>query len=646
MGEETQHLLDLIELVADGHGHIDWDALIRDAPDDSTRAALNQLRTVAGVAHVHATQVADPAATPQPSTRSPGGDESPAAAPPPLGRWGNFRLVRKVGEGAYGEVYEAIDTFLDHRVALKLLKPTVAKSRILHEAKLLVGLRHPSVIAVHGADTREGRTGFWMDFIEGRTLAEMVHAEKVRSADEAVVIGGHLCRALAAVHSVGIIHRDIKAQNVMRESGGRIVLMDFGAGEFVDPKREKGRPVGTPLYLAPELFDGGPASIQSDIYALGVLLFYLVTAAFPYVASSSEELREAHRQGKRRRLEDLRPDLPDAFVDVVDRMLAPDPAQRFESVTTARAALERVVVPDSAPTPGPVPRSSLRRWAVGTLLAMMAVTLLGLIATVSFNLTFGRTGAFAAEAPVQWLVWGARLMLAPVVYIAMAAAVLIFAVGGVRILCRLFSRAGATLTRASAAVVEFLEERQLNDPNLLLQPILGGGAIACIAITVAFWDQVSAFAIYINDAPANQLRALAPDKEHQFFLCARYLETLLLLYGTALVVVYRYARRALVRVHPLTTAAALVIPLLAVVVLRALPYRTVWQNRFERVDLGQERCYAIGKTSTQVLIYCPTMPPPRNQIVSADDPRLHSKGVVESVFAPFEASEAIGAANQ
>src|ERR1051325_7066793 len=132
MGEETRRLLELIELVADGHGDVDWDALVRDAPDDSVREALRELSTVAGVAKVHATQVAD-SATPQSSTRPPTDDQSsPAArAPEALGRWGNFRLIRKVGEGAYGEVYEAIDTFLEHRVALKLLKPGIDESRIL-----------------------------------------------------------------------------------------------------------------------------------------------------------------------------------------------------------------------------------------------------------------------------------------------------------------------------------------------------------------------------------------------------------------------------------------------------------------------------------------------------------------------------------
>src|SRR6185436_7270163 len=100
--------------------------------------------------------------------------------------------------------------------------------------------------------------------------------------------------ALGAVHAANIIHRDVKAQNIMRASdGGGIVLVDFGAGEFRDAPND-GRVQGTPLYLAPEIFDGAPATVHTDIYALGVLLYYLVTGRFPVQAESFEELHRAH----------------------------------------------------------------------------------------------------------------------------------------------------------------------------------------------------------------------------------------------------------------------------------------------------------------------------------------------------------------
>jgi len=171
MGDDSQRLVELIELVADGGAGVDWQALENAAPDESLKSAIRELRTIAGVGAVHASQVGDGAATPVPAaapaapplTRGVDPDDttSPVLVPPAAETWGNFRLVRKIGEGSYGEVFEALDTFLDHHVALKLLKLVVERSRILHEARMLVRLRHPNVIAVHGADVHKGRLGFW-----------------------------------------------------------------------------------------------------------------------------------------------------------------------------------------------------------------------------------------------------------------------------------------------------------------------------------------------------------------------------------------------------------------------------------------------------------------------------------------------------
>ena len=231
-----------------------------------------------------------------------------------------------MGEGTFGEVFQARDLWLGHDVALKLLKANVTdRARMLHEARMLVRVRHLNVVTVHGADVHSGRLGFWMDFVEGATLHDAIRREGPRSAGEAFAWGQDLCRALAAVHAAGIVHRDVKAQNVMRRtSDGRLVLMDFGAGEILGKPRA-GAAAGTPLYLAPELLHGAVASRSSDIYALGVLLFFLVSRKFPVQATTWDELVAAHQRHERVRLEDVRPDMPAAFVDVVERALRTDP---------------------------------------------------------------------------------------------------------------------------------------------------------------------------------------------------------------------------------------------------------------------------------------------------------------------------------
>ena len=137
----------------------------------------------------------------------------------------------------------------------------MASSRIIDEARALARVRHPSVVCVHGADMHDGRAGLWMELVRGRTLAQLVAANGLFGPREAAGIGQDLCRALAAVHAEHLVHRDVKAQNVMRGlAGGRIVLMDFGASH-------------TPLYLAPEVLAGGRDTVASDLDALGVLLY-------------------------------------------------------------------------------------------------------------------------------------------------------------------------------------------------------------------------------------------------------------------------------------------------------------------------------------------------------------------------------------
>lgn len=644
MSEEPKQLADLIASVADG-GPIDWEALDEVATDAVFRAALEDLRIIAGIAEVHRSQV---------------GDEGPIVevdrhvASTALGRWGNFLLLEKIGEGTFGEVFHAHDSWLDHGVALKLLKPElVDRSRILHEARTLVKVRHANVVEVYGADFHDGRVGFWMEFIRGHTLAQVVAREGVRSASEAAIMGQDLCRALAAVHATGIVHRDIKAQNVMRQSGtGRLVLMDFGAGELMTEPRTRGHLTGTPLYLAPELFDHRPATFRTDIYALGVLLYYLVTADYPVQGEVIEDLVRAHARGERRHLGDVRPDLPDMFVRVVDTMLSRDPAGRYPTAASVRSALEAVVVPGTPATPvvpigpGVLPGPQVSRanralvWSGRIALAAGVVTALGLASTAAFNLTFGRTAGFGAESPFQWFVWGIRSLLSPVVRIGAAVVVLILIVAVVRVVCRLITPVGMAVTRARRVGLTFARERELNDPNLLMQIVTGCGALALAALAWIFWDSVTAFAIYISDARAEQLAAFEPANEYRFDRYGRLLELFLFVYGIAAYVVYRSATRSGVVIQPVMIACALAVPALALLLLRELPYRIVYQNAFERVDLGEVRCYEIGARSEEVLLHCPDVAPPRNQVVSATDPRLRPRGVVESVFTRRDQSQA------
>jgi len=281
-------------------------------------------------------------------------DTGPAlASQPPPARWGHLERLEQIGRGEFGEVYRAWDVQLERQVALKLSRSdsrfrSSASWGGLQEARLLARVRHPSVVTVYGADHREDRFGVWMEYIRGRTLEAFLQRKGPLAAREATGIGLDLCAAVAAVHAAGLLHRDIKTKNVMRERGGRIVLMDFGLSQDIrsltplhGATDSHARDIcGTPVYMAPELLWRQQATVQSDIYSIGVLLYHLVTGSYPVEARNLAEVRQVHERGETVPLKFRRPGLPEPFVWMLELALAPDPADRFATVGHMLEALQ------------------------------------------------------------------------------------------------------------------------------------------------------------------------------------------------------------------------------------------------------------------------------------------------------------------
>jgi serine/threonine protein kinase len=248
--------------------------------------------------------------------------------------WGPFNIIREIGRGGFGTVYLAWESTLERVVALKLLHHVDRSSAALHEGRMLALADHPNVVRVLGVHEHDGVVGLWMEFVSGVTLKEFLERNGTLSAQEASNIGICLCQAIAAVHRAGLLHRDIKVHNVMREDRtGRIVLMDFGSGAFrSDDADDMPDLAGTPLYLAPELLSGAAPTTASDIYSLGVVLYHLVTAEFPVSGDTIEMADASHRGRQFVPLLDRRPDLPGAFIAIVSRALASNPAVRYGTV--------------------------------------------------------------------------------------------------------------------------------------------------------------------------------------------------------------------------------------------------------------------------------------------------------------------------
>src|SRR4051812_44265179 len=340
--------------ICDGKA-IDWDRVVpRDATAENQQivAELRRLSTVVEAHRAVGEEAAAPVPLPEPVTTS--------------GVWGPLVLLEIVGQGAYGTVYRACDAQLDREVALKVLLQVPLESP-LEEARHLARIRHPNVAAVYGAERVDEQVGIWMEFIEGETLATVIGERGPMSAREVAGIGIDLCRALSALHRSDLVHGDIKAQNVMREVGGRIVLMDFSGVRAPDAHAAP-EFSGTPPYIAPELFEGRGASFSADIYSLGVLLFYLLSGYFPVDGEDVVEIRRRHASGERVRLRDIRPELPDAVVEIVERATAVNLEERFRTAGELEHALIGIFAGHGTPS-GDSPHVRTRASRAGWVLA-------------------------------------------------------------------------------------------------------------------------------------------------------------------------------------------------------------------------------------------------------------------------------------
>jgi hypothetical protein len=366
--DSHEPLLGAAASISDGF-EIDWNEVRRQLADDASTAVLDELHVLDDIAQIHRNQ------------------------------WGSLEILEPIGHGSFGTVYRAFDRDLLRHVALKVTRatadgPRFDPERLVREAQRLARVKHPNVVAVLSAERKGNEVGVVMEWLKGQTLDAIVQAQGPLGAREVAVIGIDVCRALAAVHAAGLLHGDVKAHNVMREEGGRIDLMDFGASRDLSQTPAAGKDfAGTPLYIAPEVFSGAPRSTASDVYSLGVLLYYLASGRYPVDGDTRSAIDRQHAStGARRHLLDVRPDLPDTFVQVVQRAIAESPADRFASVGALEEALAGFL---GRAQIGPTSR---RRPAIVLLMASTAVIALAAAASVWLNSRPGQSAGDTQRA--------------------------------------------------------------------------------------------------------------------------------------------------------------------------------------------------------------------------------------------------------
>lgn len=249
-----------------------------------------------------------------------------------------YEILKLLGEGGMGAVYKAQDRELDRLVALKVIRPELAGhasilQRFKQELILARKITHRNIIRIFDLGVADGIRFITMEFVEGQDLASLIDEREKYSPEETVKILRQVCAALEAAHAEGVVHRDLKPQNIMLEASGRVCVMDFGLARSMETTgmTQAGTVMGTPAYMSPEQAKGMPADERSDLYSLGIIAYQMLTGKVPFKADSALASMLLRTQGPPTPAIQIDPTIPQPLSDLIQKSLAVDPQDRYQS---------------------------------------------------------------------------------------------------------------------------------------------------------------------------------------------------------------------------------------------------------------------------------------------------------------------------
>ena len=319
-------------------------------------------------------------------------------------RLAHYDVTALIGEGGMGQVYQATDTKLNRQVALKILPEAFATdpdrlARFQREAQVLASLNHPGIAAIYGVEEQDNTRALVLELVEGPTLADRISKGAI-PIDEALQIAKQIAEALEAAHEAGVIHRDLKPANIKVREDGTVKVLDFGLAKRLSSEElteastltqlsmtEPGAVAGTLAYMAPELLRGEPATEQSDIWALGIVLYELAAGERPFRGQTGFELVSAILTQP---LPPLPPTVSRELRMVIERCVAKEPGGRYQRANEVQAALEAIHA-------GAV-SASLAAWRYAlsrpkALIGMAVLLVVGVSAVIGLNVGGLRGGS-------------------------------------------------------------------------------------------------------------------------------------------------------------------------------------------------------------------------------------------------------------
>jgi len=303
---------------------------------------------------------------------------------------GEFRILRRLGRGGMAEVYLAEQTSLNRQVAVKVLRAEllgdeVHVKRFEREARAAAGLRHNNIVQVYVVGAQQGVHYIAQEYVQGLNLREYLNRKGPPDVPVALHLMKQIASALAAAGDAGIVHRDIKPENILITKKGEVKVTDFGLAQLAEPGEpvnltQIGITMGTPLYMSPEQVSGEKVDQRSDIYSFGVTCYHMLAGRPPYRGETALAVAMRHLNGAPEPLVDRRPDLPPILCQIVHKMMARQPADRYPTAHAILDDLRRVSKklkgePDTAreielqdltPAPQPSPGNRLRHMAAAT----------------------------------------------------------------------------------------------------------------------------------------------------------------------------------------------------------------------------------------------------------------------------------------